>query len=192
VKLPLYVSGQSSIGWWAVFITMLADMTAYLCLVFGYFFFWTGHEDFPPRSGPGPGVFWPTLAAGLLIATWALTLLARRWNRRDTRLGFYGGLVVAMVLALGGAACLIAGPWLGGMIPRSHAYPATVWVLVLWTAFHVVIGVVMHAYCLARRLAGRMTAAHDVDIGNVVLFWHFIILTAVVTVAVIAGFPLVA
>jgi hypothetical protein len=31
-----------------MFITMLADMTAFVCLVFGYFFFWTVHEDFPP------------------------------------------------------------------------------------------------------------------------------------------------
>jgi cytochrome c oxidase subunit I+III len=49
----------------------------------------------------------------------------------------------------------------------------------------------MQAYCLARRLAGRMTARHDIDIGNTALFWHFVALTAVIVVAVIAGFPLV-
>ena len=192
LTLPLYVSGPSSIGWWAVFITMLADMTAYICLVFGYFFFWTVHDDFPPRSAPGPGTFWPVSAAGLLFAAWALTVLSRRWNRRGVRLGFYGGLGAAIVLALAGTACLLAGPWAGGMIPKSHVYPATVWILVLWTAFHVIVGTVMQAYCFARRLAGRMTSEHDIDIGNVVLYWHFIILMAGITVAVIAGFPLLA
>jgi cytochrome c oxidase subunit I+III len=49
----------------------------------------------------------------------------------------------------------------------------------------------MLLYCVARRLAGRMTARHDIDITNVALYWHFTGLTAVVTVAVIAGFPLV-
>jgi hypothetical protein len=43
-----------------------------------------------------------------------------------------------------------------------------------------------------RRLAGRMTARYDIDITNVALYWHFTALTAVITVAVIAGFPLVA
>ena len=62
----------------------------------------------------------------------------------------------------------------------------------IWTAGHAAIGVIMQAYCMARRLAGRMTARHDIDITNVALYWHFAALTAVVTVAVIAGFPLVA
>jgi cytochrome c oxidase subunit I+III len=50
----------------------------------------------------------------------------------------------------------------------------------------------MQLYCAARRVAGRMTARHDIDIANVALFWHFVLLTASVTVLVIAGFPLVA
>jgi cytochrome c oxidase subunit I+III len=34
-----------------------------------------------------------------------------------------------------------------------------------------------------------MTARHDIDIANVVLYWHFVAVTVVMTVAVIAGFP---
>jgi cytochrome c oxidase subunit I+III len=41
-------------------------------------------------------------------------------------------------------------------------------------------------------MAKRMTARYDIDICNVALYWHFTAFTAVVTVAVIAGFPLVA
>jgi cytochrome c oxidase subunit I+III len=36
-----------------------------------------------------------------------------------------------------------------------------------------------------------MTARHDIDIANVALYWHFIAITVVITVSVIAGFPLV-
>ena len=72
LTLPLYASGPASVGWWAMFITMLADMTAFVCLVFGYFFFWTIHDDFPPKPSPGPGVDWPVArrrpAAGRLGA----------------------------------------------------------------------------------------------------------------------------
>ena len=58
--------------------------------------------------------------------------------------------------------------------------------------FWVALGLVMQLYCVARRLAGRMTARHDIDIANVALFWHFVLLTTAVTVLVIVGFPLVA
>ena len=191
VQLPLYVSGSASVGWWAMFITMLADLTSFASLVFGYFFFWTIHEDFPPDPALGPGVFWPCLAAALLLGAWGLTVLARRWNRRDRVAGFYAGLVFAGVLAALGGAALFAGPWSTGLDPKTHVYPAIVWVLVIWTAFHVLIGIIMQLYCLARRLAGRMTARYDIDIANVALYWHFIAITVVVTVSVIAGFPLV-
>ena len=50
----------------------------------------------------------------------------------------------------------------------------------------------MQLYCVARRLAGRMTARYDIDIQNVALYWHFTALTVAIAVAVIAGFPLVA
>jgi cytochrome c oxidase subunit I+III len=192
LRLPLYVSGPASVGWWAMCITMLAVLTAFVCLVFGYFFFWTIHEDFPPDPSPGPGVFWPVVAAGLLLSAWALTLLARRWNRSDWSPGFYIGLSLAAVLALAGGVALLAGPWVSGLDPASHVYPAIVWLLAIWTAGHAVVGVIMQLYCVGRRLAGRMTARHDIDITNVALYWHFAALTAVITVAVIAGFPLVA
>ena len=51
------------------------------------------------------------------------------------------------------------------------------------------VGLIMQLYCVARRLAGRMTARHDIDITNVALYWHFVAFTVVITVAVIAGFP---
>jgi cytochrome c oxidase subunit I+III len=50
----------------------------------------------------------------------------------------------------------------------------------------------MQLYCILRRLTGRMSARFDIDIHNVVLYWHFTILTVLTTVSVIAGFPLVA
>jgi len=192
LRLPLYVSGSASVGWWAMFITMLGDMTAFVALVFGYFFYWTIHTDFPPEPLPGPGVFWPGLSGVLLLGAWWLTILARRCNQHDQVVGFYGGLLSAVALAVAGGAALLAGPWVTGLDPVSHVYPAIVWVLVLWTVVHIAAGVIMQLYCVARRMAGRMTARYDIDIVNVALYWHFSAMTVVITVAVIAGFPLVA
>jgi cytochrome c oxidase subunit I+III len=76
------------------------------------------------------------------------------------------------------------------MDPKRHVYPAIVWILALWTAAHVAVGVLIHLYCAARRAAGRLDARYDIDIDVGRLYWHFAAATCVITTAVIAGFPL--
>jgi cytochrome c oxidase subunit I+III len=192
LTLPLYASGPGSIGWWAVFITMLAVLTASVCLLFGYYFYWTVRDDFPPEPTTGPGLLWPAVGLALALAAWGLTLLARRWNRRGEAAAAVAALVWGPVVALGGGAALLAGPWTTGLDPTSHSYPATVWLLSIWAALHLVVGVLMQLYCLAGRLTRRITARHDIDLANVSLYWHFAAFTVAITVATIAGFPLVA
>ncbi|WP_417376907.1 cytochrome c oxidase subunit I [Gimesia maris] len=189
LSLPLYISGPNAVGWWAMFITMTADITAFVSLVFGYFFYWTIHEDFPPQPLQGPGVFWPVTGMVLLLIAYGLTLLSRYWNCSGQVSAFYLSLTLAAVVSLAGACALLSGPWLTGLDPTTHVYPAIVWVLTGWTVLHVILGVIMQLYCLARRAAGKMTNQWDADIVNVSLYWHFLALTVVMTVGVIAGFP---
>ena len=192
LTLPLYRSGQTSVSWWAMFITMLADQTAFICLIFGYFFFWTRHADFPPATSDGPGVFWPLTATLLILGAWALALLARRQNRRNQAREFYLTLAASLVLTAAGGAALITGPFLTNLDPTRHVYDATVWVLVAWTAAHALLGIIMLGYCVARRAAGHLTAKYDIDMANVALYWHFCAFTFALTSAVIGGFPLLA
>ena len=191
LTLPTYASGPASISWWAMFITMLADLTAFMSLIFGYFFFWTIHDDFPPKDATGPGVLWPVMSLAALLGAWGLVVLTRSLNRRNNVVGFYAVLSISFAMAGAGGCALLAGPWLTGLDPSTHVYPATVWLLVSWTVCHVLIGMIMQAYCLISRLAGRMTGSHDINIVNTILYWHFTALTVLLTVAVIAGFPLV-
>ena len=188
ISLPLYASGSDSVGWWAMFITMLAVFSAFVSLVFGYFFYWTLHEDFPP-AGARADWLWPTIALIAAGAAWLSTLGAYRWNAADRRPGFYLALLVAIISSVGAGAALVAGPWLSELDPTAGVYPAMVWLLVIWSVLHLAVGVVMHLYCAARRAAGRMTARYDMDMANVALYWHFAAATVAITVAMIAGFP---
>ena len=190
LKLPIYVSGPASVGWWAMFITMIGDGTAFASLIFGYFFYWTLHEDYTAASA-GPGIFWPMLALVLFLVAWGLTILARQLNANGSfgcRMALVAGAVVTIAASLAG----LAGPYLSAMDPTSNVYPATVWVIVIWTVTHGAVGVVMQLYCLARSLTGRMTAEYDQDICNVTLYWHFMAFTAVATFLVVGLFPEVA
>ena len=185
----LYRAGPASTGWWAMFITMTGDLTAFLALIFGYFFFWTIHADFPPAGIEGPGLVW---AAACVVAggvAWGLTLGARLINARG-RIGMARGLIgLGILAALLAMAGLLAGPWAAGMDPAAHAYPATVWVLVLWTAAHLAAGINMQGYCLARLLAEKITPTYDADLWNVTLYRHFTLFAVLITAAVVGGFP---
>jgi cytochrome c oxidase subunit I len=191
LRLPLYVSGSDSVGWWAMLITMLGDMSAFFSLIFGYFFFWTIHKDFPPAGMDGPGLLWPGIAVVASLAAWAVMLVARWANAIGSALALRATLVLNVLLASIGAAALVYAPYVTKLDPVLHSYPAIVWVLVLWTALHLLLGILMTLYCLAGSIAGRLTREHDIDIHNVVLYWHFAAITAAVTVATISLFPLV-
>lgn len=189
VTLPIYQSGPHAVGWWAMFITMLADLTAFISLIFGYFFYWTIQENFPPEDSVGPGIFWPVTGALLICASWLLTKLAKKLNNHDKAKFFYGVLLLAVLCSLAAALAFLAGPFQYQMDPTHHVYEATVWILVIWTSLHALLGAVMQLYCMARRLGRKMTAKYDADITNVSLYESFIAITGLITAMVIAGFP---
>ncbi|MER9605455.1 cytochrome c oxidase subunit I [Mesorhizobium sp. M0243] len=188
LRLPLYASGPDSVGWWAMFITMVGDGTAFASLIFGYFFYWTIHPDFT-LGQPGPGMRWPMIALSLFVAAWVAMLGARRLNASGWIDGARVALVAAFLLTLAASAAGFAGPWQHDMQPTAHVYPAIVWILVIWALAHAAVGSVMQLYCLARSLAGRLTREHDMELHNVALYWHFMAITAVITFAVIGLFP---
>jgi cytochrome c oxidase subunit I+III len=192
LTLPLYMSGPRSVGWWAMFITMVGDGTAFLSLIFAYFFYFTIHAEFPPAGNEGPGLLWPLISLALTTVAWAAARGALRVNKAGSA-GFARVLMAGGAgSALAGAAALVWAPYDAGLDPVTHVYPATVWVIVIWTAAHAAVGALMLAYCLARSFAGRLTPVYDIDIANVALYWHFMEATGLITVATIALSPLAA
>lgn len=188
LTLPIYVSGRAAPGWWGMWVTMLGDATAFASLVFGFFFYWTSSPlaEFPPAGLPHATGWWLGLGAALLVGAWGLTMFARQSNAQGAVATARLALVAAIGACLLGAAAMLWSAWDGGLEPTLHVYPAIVWALLIWTAFHAGAGAVMLGYCLAGSLFGKLTPRHDADIHNVALFWHFLLATVVVT-ALCAG-----
>jgi cytochrome c oxidase subunit 1/cytochrome c oxidase subunit I+III len=189
LRLPLYVSGPAAVGWWGMWITMLGDSTAFASLVFGVFFYWTARPDFPPEGAVHADPSLSFLALGLVAGAWALTLGARMLNRRGRGALAMLCLTAGPILALAGGAALVGAVWLPGLAPTTHVYPAMMWALVLWTVAHLGAGVVMQLFCLFGLLTDDFNARRDAPLWNVALFWHFMGLTVLVTVAAVALLP---
>ncbi|NDV51143.1 cytochrome c oxidase subunit I [Salipiger sp. PrR003] len=188
--LPTYAQGNNAPGWWAVFITMTGDMTAFMGLVFSYFFYWTALPNFLPGAAKLPGFGWLLLGLALLLVGWATALLAR-----ERLAGGSTGQAMALLLggvplaALGiGAWCWAA--WSAGLNPTETSFDATVWVLILWMGLHLLLDAVMRLYVAARIWRGRCTPRYRADCVNLTLFTHFLALTAVVIFALLALFPM--
>lgn len=189
LRLPVYATGMAAPGWWGLFITMMADATAFASLVFGVFFYWTARPDFPPPDASHADPTFVTLAAIGLISAWAATLGAREANRRGMTTVTRLGLAVGPLLGLGGAG-LLAGSLLGpDLDPAAHVYPAMMWSLTVWIAAHALAGAVMQLYCLAGSFFGKLTREYDADLWNVTLFWHFLALMAAIASAMIGLVP---
>jgi len=190
LRLPVYASGDGSCGWWAMFITMTGDLTAFLGLVFAFFFFWTLHEPFPPAEAGLPDARWLGVSAAWLGLGWAAMAAARRVNRGGRRRLAQWLMVAAAAAAILGPAGLVEALMAAGLDPTRHAWDATCWVLVLWLGAHAGAGALMALYCVAGIAFRKLTPRWDADLGNVVLYWHFLGLTAVVTLALLGLFPL--
>ena len=187
LRLPTYASGPDAVGWWGMWITMLGDATAFASLVFGFFFYWTARPDFPPvdAAHAAPGLV--ALVAGLAACAWGATFAAREVNAAG-RVGLARALLTAapaMTMAAAGAA--VGAVW--ALEPATHVYPAILWALVVWLVAHLILGTIMQLYCLAGSVWGKMTPTHDADLRNITLFWHFAVLTALTTAAVLGIAP---
>ena len=189
LKLPTYSSGPQSAGWWAMWITMLGDATAFASVVFGFFFYWTAQPDFPPENAAHAVPWLVALAAVGYALAWGLTYAARHLNRAErvtearAALGVGAVLTVASAASIGGSVLHLA--------PSTHVYPAVLSALAIWIAAHSIVGLIMQLYCLAGSVAGKLTPRYDADIWNVTLFWHFHVLSALVACAVMGLAPLV-
>jgi cytochrome c oxidase subunit 1/cytochrome c oxidase subunit I+III len=189
LTLPTYASGPTSVGWWAMWITMLADATAFASLIFGFAYYWTANAAFPPPDAEHANPVWLGLGTALLAGSWAATLAARKINRQGRVGAARAGLAAAAVFAIAGMGAMLAAAWAAGLDPTAHVYPAIVWGILVWTAVHIGAGAVMQLYCLAGSLFGKMTSRYDADLQNVSLYWHFMVLTVLVAAATIGPVP---
>jgi len=189
LSLPFYASGPKSVGWWAMFITMLGDLAAFFSLIFAYFYYWTSRGEFPLEATGSAALLAYGGGAAAVVAAWGFTFWARQANTAGRVATARLALGLGALCSIGATAGFLGGPWLDGLDPTAHAYPAIVWVFSIWMTFHFGAGLIMQLYCLAGSLAGRMTPRYDTDIHNVTLYWHFVLLSGLLAAGTVALMP---
>ncbi|MGQ0764415.1 MAG: cytochrome c oxidase subunit I [Gemmatimonadota bacterium] len=184
VIVPTRQQGSATVGWWAMFTMMSADAVAFGSILFGFFFLWTARPDFAAPVGNAPDVWWGAAAFVATLAVWALALFARAAHRvRRKRIA-----LVSLCAATAAAALVILSlvMMVEAVDPAISSYGSVVWTLVVWTVAHVVAGILLLLYSVARVVAGRLHSAFDNDLAIACLYWQFTGATSLLT-AVLVG-----
>jgi cytochrome c oxidase subunit I+III len=190
VALPLYSNDHTSIGWWAMAVTLVSDAAVVASLIFAYLFLWTAHPAaWPPDGSRLPGFLAPTITAALVVGAYLLFEAAERLNRRDRRTATILSLVMAAIVA--GVALVVGGGWLRGLgtDPTLHAYGAAVWTLLGYVALHVAIGAAMALWCVARLAAGMIDSWRCLTLRLCLFWWRFTVPVALIALLLVVVFP---
>ncbi len=133
---PLHSRTCDGPGLWGMVITLMANGTLYLSLLFGWFYLWTAAPQWTvPEQRPLDLV--PLLGAGVLltVATWVFNRLVARLRAGesvDLGRGFWG---VAM-LGAGHVGLLVLVLWNGSLEPTERAHDAVLLVMLIYLLLH--------------------------------------------------------
>ena len=171
------------LGWWGVMLLVATETAFFGTLIAAYFYLRLQVPQWPPAGIEPPDITAPVILTGVLVAAAAPVFLAARSARA-------GRVRATWVLLL--AAVLVQAAYLGVQIdlfgsdldkfePGDNAYGSIYFTLLAAHHVHVLIGVLMIAWLLARLVSG-LTNYRVVAVTVVAVYWYFVDLAAVAVV----------
>ena len=169
VRVPTYVTGPASHGWWAMMVLLVVTGMIFLMAVFSYVFLWSRRPDLW-ISPPGP--VWTALAvAGYTLSGGSALAAGRRVRRGASGPPTAAGLI-ALAATLGAAAFAAdAGSWwMSGLRPDASSQGATVFTFLSFQGVLLAVILVMAGYVAARAVRGLISTTRTSTVDLVALF----------------------
>jgi cytochrome c oxidase subunit I+III len=194
IRLPTYMTGPQSHGWWAMVVLMLVAASLYLSFVFSYLYLWTVSPDvWPSRGAPAlPRFDRPLLSAALCVIAVLAFAAADRWlpsaGTRAILPATLGVLVGCGALAAAVAVEIVAH-WQSGLRPQATAYAAMVYLAGVLAAQVVAAVVFMGLFTVARLAAGRTDRERRNSFDHMALLAYYAAAQTLLGLALVHGFP---
>ncbi|MET4682703.1 cbb3-type cytochrome c oxidase subunit I [Brevundimonas faecalis] len=189
IRMPNYVSGPSSHGWWAMVIVLIVGGMVCLLAGFSYVFLWSRRPDLWQAS---PGTMSMLANLSLLTVAGLCATAAPRALRRVRR----GAETLSPVLLILGAAGALAAlslevrAWSNiGLKPDATSQGASVFALLGWAGTFAGIGTLMGGYILLRRMFGRLAAERPSTVDLIGLFLAYTAAQGAAVIILIRLFP---
>lgn len=193
MRLPTYVSGPQSHGWWAMVVLMLVAASLYLAYVFSYLYLWLVSPDvWAPANGAGPPeLIWALASGALLLLSAGLFKFSDRLLPAPDGAGRTPAL-----LTLAGALCLAAGigveiygHWQSGLVPTESAYGAIVYMAPILTAQVAAAALIMAAFTAVRLATGRTDRVRRNSFDHTKILAYYAVAQGLFGLLLIHGFP---
>jgi cytochrome c oxidase subunit III len=167
-------------GWWGVALLIATEAALFGTLIASYFYLRFQVPEWPPPGVDPPKVTAPLILTAVLVATSVPLFLAARAAKRGRAPATWALLALAL---------LVQGAYLTGQIvlfvedynkfaPPENAYTSAYFTLVAAHGAHVVVGMLLIAFLLARLLWG-LTNYRLIGVRVVALYWYFVNLVAI-------------
>jgi cytochrome c oxidase subunit I+III len=189
--LPLYTSGTSAIGWWAMVHISIVAAVAAATFFFSYFYIRANAVEWPMGNIPLPDRTLPLINTAVLLAGSA----SMYWGYRNIRAGrqglFVAGTGLAVLLGM-----LFVGlqfvEWVGaGFTPQENAYGSVFFAVAGYQTVLVVGALILGIVVLIQGLLGYFNRVRFLAVQNAALFWGYVIVNWLVTFAVLYISPFV-
>ena len=169
------VRGTQPRGWWGTALFVATEATLFGTIFGTWFFLRYKAPQWPPVGEPKPDLWLPLILAGVLATTSFLMI-------RRTR----GALALAVLIqaAYLGVSLHLYVQDLHDDPAETSAYASIRHLMVGAGHFHVLVGVVVNLFLLAKLADGRMTAYRAAGLRGAALYWHFVNVLTLLIVAV--------
>jgi len=173
---PLHSRTQDGPGLWGVNVTLMADATLYLCLLFGWVYFLASPDPLLPAQMPlRTGLLWGlcVLMALAWLSYQRVVRRARSELKPDTGASLQMGLWLSCALGTLHVLCLI---WLimdSTLQFRELTHDAMVFFALIYLLFHSVLAVLITILQIQRLRAGYVGAHRPYELIVVSPWWGY-------------------
>jgi heme/copper-type cytochrome/quinol oxidase subunit 3 len=170
-------------GWWGVILLLATETAFFGTLIASYFYLKVKNGHWPPPGIAPPDMTAPLILAGMLVATTIPMLLAARSALAGRTRAAWLALLAALAVQatyLGLQMHFFASD-LDKFKPDASSYGSIYFTLLAAHHVHVLVGIVLVAWLLARLLGG-LTNYRLIAVRAVAIYWYFVNALAVLVV----------
>lgn len=161
-------------GEWGMWLFIATEGALFVLLFFAYFYLGASKPYWPLEEDPSY-----RLALWLLAILVASSITAH-WGQRGIETGDAARLKIGLLATLLLAAVFVFVQFaefrnhLQTLKPDSSAYGSIFYTITSFHFAHLVLGILMLVFVLARALAGHFDERRHVAVKNATMYWHFV------------------